>query len=164
MLYRVIFSLVPLVMMPFLNYSFLFSAIAASLVFMGMILGSKTVRVSKIQNLTLFLFYIVLLFGYFQDTTGTMYKGEVLILAAAQAVSGFYGFLHHKKLLASAFSLFYWTLVGVAIGRIANVRMGKGGIVLAAVLIALVAAQDLRRISKPNVRTAFERDGEDKYG
>ncbi len=163
MLYRIIFSLVPLVLMPFLNYSFLFSATAAFLVFMGMILGNKTVRVSRIQNLTLFLFYVVLVFGYFQDTTGTMYGGEVLILAAAQAVSGFYGFLHHKKLLAVAFSLLYWTLVGVAIGRIANVRLGSGGIMLAAVLMILVAGQDLRRILKPIARTPFERDGEDKY-
>lgn len=162
MLYRIIFSLVPLVLMPFLNYSFLLSAIAAFLVFTGMILGSKTVRVSKIQNLTLILFYVVLLFGFFQDTTGTMYEGEVLILAAAQALSGFYGLFHHKKPLAVAFSLLYWTLVGVAIGRIANFRLGSGGIVLAAVLMILVAAQDLRRILKPIVRTPFEWDGEDK--
>ena len=88
MLYRIIFSLVPLVLMPFLNYSFLLSAIAAFLVFTGMILGSKTVRVSKIQNLTLILFYVVLLFGFFQDTTGTMYEGEVLILGAGASIIG----------------------------------------------------------------------------
>jgi hypothetical protein len=58
--------------MPFLNYQFLDSVIAVLVILPGMILGNKTDRVARIQNLTMILFYVVLIFGYFHDTTGTI--------------------------------------------------------------------------------------------
>lgn len=107
------------------------------------------------------LFYVVLIFGYFHDTTGTIYRTEVMILVAAQGVSGFYGLLHQKRWLAVVFSLGYWILVGVAMGRIAYFRLGNSGIVLTVVLMLLVAAQDVRRIFKPLAKNPFMQGGED---
>ncbi|PNQ06238.1 hypothetical protein KU43_00760 [Mesotoga sp. SC_NapDC2] len=161
MLYRILFSLVPLFLMPFLNYQFLDSVIAVLVILPGMILGNKTDRVARIQNLTMILFYVVLIFGYFHDTTGTIYRTEVMILVAAQGVSGFYGLLHQKRRLAVVFSLGYWILVGVAMGRIAYFRLGNSGIVLTVVLMLLVAAQDVRRIFKPLAKNPFMQGGED---
>lgn len=160
MIYRIIFSLFLLFIMPFLNYSIMLSAIVVSLVLIGMILGSKTERVARIQNLTLTLFYVVILFGYFQDTAGMVYRSEVVILAVAQGVSGFYGLFHHRRSLSVVLSLGYWILVGTALSRIAWMRLGSGGLILGIALIALVAFQDIRRIYKPLVRSPFEQDGE----
>ncbi|MBN2220300.1 MAG: hypothetical protein JW697_08490 [Kosmotogaceae bacterium] len=160
MIYRIIFSLFPLFIMPFFNYTLLFSAIVVFLVSIGVILGRKTERVARIQNLTLTLFYVVILFGYFQDTAGIIYRSEVLLLAVAQGVSGFYGFFHYRRALSVVFSLVYWILIGIALSRIAWMRLGNGGLILGIVLIALVAFQDIRRIYKPLVRSPFEQDGE----
>jgi uncharacterized membrane protein YobD (UPF0266 family) len=149
MLYRIIFSLIPLFLMPIMGHGLLRGLLVSSVMVTGMLLGRESQRVSRIQNLTFVLFYALLIFGYLQNTSAPSYGDQVFLLAMAQGISGFYGLFHRSKTLSILFACVYWALIAVSLAQIAYARLGTKGIVLAGALMILVALQDMRRILKP---------------
>ncbi len=137
MLYRIVFSLIPLFLMPIMG------------MVAGVLLGRESQRVSRIQNLTFVLFYALLIFGYLQNVSTLSYGDQVFLLAMAQGISGFYGLFHRSKNLSIPFACAYWALIAVSLAQVAYARLGTKGILLAGALMVLVALQDMRRILKP---------------
>ena len=162
LVYRAIFSLIPLFLMPLLNYSMADTIIVVAVMLVGVLLGQKSHRVSRIQNLTYVLFFVLLVIGYLQDRAATLYRNKLVLLAFAQGVSGFYGLFHRNKYLSIAFAISYWIMVGTVLAQISLNRLGTKGIFLAVALIFLVAVQDLRRILKPITGNEFEREVDDR--
>lgn len=149
LIYRLAASLAPLLIMPFLNYAPGEVFIVVACTFLGVILGNRSERVLKIQNLTFVVFYALLILGYFQEPGGVpIYRDQILILASAQALSGLYGFFHERKCFAAFFSIGYWALIAIALAQISRRKLGAGGVWLAVALISLVAARDVGRIIK----------------
>jgi uncharacterized membrane protein YobD (UPF0266 family) len=149
MLYRIVFSLIPLFLMPIMGHGLLRGFIASAVMVAGVLLGRESQRVSRIQNLTFVLFYALLIFGYLQNVSTLSYGDQGFLLAMAQGISGFYGLFHRSKNLSIPFACAYWALIAVSLAQVAYARLGTKGILLAGALMVLVALQDMRRILKP---------------
>ncbi|HOY25282.1 MAG TPA: hypothetical protein PLM80_03905 [Mesotoga sp.] len=159
MLYRIIFSLIPLFLMPIMGHGLLRGLLVSSVMVAGVLLGRESHRVSRIQNLTFVLFYALLIFGYLQNTSAPLYGDQIFLLAVAQGVSGLYGLFHRRKTLSILFACGCWTLIAVSLAQVAYAKLGTKGILLAGALMVLVALQDVRRILKPIDRNYTGRDG-----
>lgn len=148
MIYRIIFSLLSLLLLPILDYSLTISIFAAILLVGGTVLSKDREWIPQLQGVTLVLFYALVLFGFMRSREIGLLSKEIMFIAAGYFFSGLYGLYFKRYRLAMVFSITFWGLIAAALSFAAYEKLGGNGILISIVLIGFVAAQDIRKLVK----------------
>lgn len=148
MIYRIIFSILALLLLPILNYNLILAIIASGLLVAGTALSKDREWIPQLQGVTLVLFYALILFGFIRDRDTAVLSREVIIISSGYLFSGLYGFFLKRYLVSMLFSIAFWGMIATALSFAAYEKLGGNGILLSVVLIGLVAAQDIKKLTK----------------
>lgn len=148
MLYRIIFSVLPIMFMPKIGYSFAYCAFLVGLLILGTIVSKDIEWIPQLQGTTLVLLYALVLLGYVKGASPSDYYLALLLIGIGYLFSGLEGLSLDKKRVAILFSILFWGFVASGLSLTAYEKMGFSGVVMSIVLITFVTVQDVRKILK----------------
>ncbi|AKI97130.1 hypothetical protein [Kosmotoga pacifica] len=154
MLYRLVFSLLPAVLLPRLGFSTIFSIAIASVLIIGTISGNKE-WIPQLQTLTLLLIYAIAALGYMKGQDIALLQRPLTLIAFGYLFLGTEGLSfsfdllfpsRFSKVLAILSSVMFGGFVAAGISILANAKMGFSGILISVFLMTMVVWQDVRKI------------------
>ncbi|MDI3523727.1 MULTISPECIES: hypothetical protein [unclassified Kosmotoga] len=148
MVYRIVFSILPILFMPKIGYSLGYSVFLAGLLFFGTVISKDVEWIPQLQGITLVLLYALLLLGYAKGASPSDYYMVLPLISIGYLFSGFEGLLLSKKTAAILFSALFWSAVAIGLSFIAYKKLGSPGIVMSVVLFFFIAMQDIKKILK----------------
>ncbi len=119
--------------------------IISLLLIAGTFLSKEKDWIVGLQGLTLLLIYAFAAFSYIREGGLADRQIPLLFFSMGYFFSGLEGFLLFKK-IAVIFAIIFWAFVALGLSLVSYEKMGFGGIVLSAGLIALIVTQDIRKL------------------
>ncbi|MFW6119351.1 MAG: hypothetical protein ACOC80_00390 [Petrotogales bacterium] len=142
---RYIFAIVPLLLANTLQLNLYYMLIISLLLIAGTFLSKEKDWIVGLQGLTLLLIYAFAAFSYIREGRIADRQISLLFFSIGYFFSGLEGFLSFKK-TAIIFAIIFWAFIALGLSLVSYEKMGFGGIVLSAGLIALIMTQDIRKL------------------
>ncbi|MDK2952203.1 MAG: hypothetical protein PWQ77_1868 [Kosmotogales bacterium] len=145
MIYRLIFSFIPLIGLPMIGFDIIISIFISILLVAGTLLSKNRGWIPQLQSVTLVLLYAISIFGYLNQ--GYNHFELILILVSmGYLFSGLFGFFLENTKLAIIFSIIFWSFEAASIALLAFQKIGIPGILVSLILFLLIAYRDYRKI------------------
>ncbi len=145
MIYRLIFSFIPIVGLSMIGFNIVISVFVSLLLVAGTLLSKNRGWIPQLQSVTLVLLYAISIFGYLNQ--GYNHFELILILVSmGYLFSGLFGLFLESTKLAISFSIIFWSFEAASIAMLAFQKIGIPGILVSLVLFLLIAYRDYRKI------------------
>ncbi|OAA31366.1 hypothetical protein AT15_07670 [Kosmotoga arenicorallina S304] len=158
MLYRLIFSFIPIIVFPRLGFGIILSLIVVAMLLIGTIIGNNR-WIPQLQSLTIFLIYALPILGYFRGQDISVMSISLMLIAFGYLSLGIEGSAFSlpvksktRKKVALFASVLFAFFVAWGLSILAFDKMGNSGVFLSAFLMGLVAWRDVNRI----IKSSFE--------
>lgn len=145
MIYRLIFSFIPIIGLPMIGFDIIISIFISILLIAGTLLSKNRGWIPQLQSVTLVLLYAISIFGYLNQ--GYNHFELILILVSmGYLFSGLFGFFLENTKPAIIFSIIFWSFEAASIAILAFQKIGIPGILVSLILFLLIAYRDYRKI------------------
>lgn len=145
MIYRLIFSFIPLIGLTIIGFNFLFSILVSAILIVGTLISRDRDWIPQLQSVTLVLLYAISIFGYL-NRGYNLFELILVLISIGYLACGFFGFFMNNKKRAILFSIIFWGFEASSISILAYQKIGFSGILVSTILFTLIAYRDYRKI------------------
>ncbi|MCD6159111.1 MAG: hypothetical protein J7J09_00595 [Kosmotoga sp.] len=152
MLYRLVFSVVPIILFPRFGFSISMSILVTVALLTGTLIGNKH-WIPQLQTLTIFLIFALSILGYFRGQNISSLEASLRFMAFGYLFLGIEGSAFSlpfgvmaRKIFALIASVLFAIFVAWGLSMLAFEKMGGSGIALSIFLMGLVSWRDVHKI------------------